>query len=238
MLPDLISFINSYTKAHLSFKNDKLLNEYQKQWISLFSKIILKSLSEKPIMRYNESFAIPINISKNITINIHFDIDILLEEVDKVNPPVVQIDIQQFIENNFQNQLMLLNNPQLIGYAIDKSLKNVSSNPVVICNSDFFFNFVLDGNHRVDYAKRNKYNVVNCLIVSSKFLATTPHLFEDKLSYLLFCFLEDVALLEFALHEKRQKGIFGILRTESSLLKKQSILPTVQKYIGNTYHQN
>lgn len=78
MLHDLISFINSYTKAHLSFKNDKLLNEYQKQWISLFSKIILKSLSEKPIMRYNESFAIPINISKNITINIHFDIDILL----------------------------------------------------------------------------------------------------------------------------------------------------------------
>ena len=131
-----------------------------------------------------------------------------------------------------------MTNSQLIGYAIDKSLKTVSSNPVIVCNSDFFFNFVLDGNHRIDYAKKKRIDTISSQVISSKFLATTPHLFEDRISYLLFCFLEDVALLAFALHQKQKTGLFGILRTESSLLKKQSILPVVQEYIEDTCHQS
>ena len=91
----------------------------------------------------------------------------------------------------------------------------------------------------IDYAIRTKLETIESHLLHSKSLLTSLlHFFVRRISYLLFCFLEDVALLEFALHEKQQKGIFGILRTESSILKKQSILPTVQKYIGDTYHQN
>lgn len=238
MLSDLILFINMYTKSYLSFKSNKILIDYQQRWIKLFSKVISNPLPEKLKIRFNECFSLPINVSENTTINIQFNIGNLLEEIDKVNIPTISISTQQFIENNSQNRLSLMTNSQLIGYAIDKSLKTVSSNPVIVCNSDFFFNFVLDGNHRIDYAKKKRIDTINSQVISSKFLATTPHLFEDRISYLLFCFLEDVALLESALHEKQQKGIFGILRTESSLLKKQSILPAVQKYIDDTYYQN
>lgn len=238
MLSDLILFINMYTKSYLSFKSNKILIDYQQRWIKLFSKVISNPLPEELNIRFNECFTLPINISENTTINIQFNIGNLLEEIDKVNIPTISISTQQFIENNSQNRLSLMTNSQLIGYAIEKSLKTVSSNPVIVCDSDFFFNFVLDGNHRIDYAKKKRIDIISSQVISSKFLATTPHLFEDRISYLLFCFLEDVALLAFALHQKQKTGLFGILRTESSLLKKQSILPVVQEYIEDTCHQS
>lgn len=238
MLPDLILFINMYSQSYLSLKSNKVLTDYQQNWIKLFSKVISNPLPHELSIQFKERFSLPINISENTTINIQFSIGNLLEEIDRSNVPTISISTQQFIENNAQNRLSLITNSQLIGYAIDKSLKTVSSNPVIVCDSDFFFNFVLDGNHRIDYAKKNKIGTIKSQVISSKFLAATPHLFEDRISYLLFCFLEDVALLEFALCEKQQKGIFGILKTESYLLKKQSILPVVQKYIDDTYHQS
>ena len=161
MLSDLILFINMYTKSYLSFKSNKILIDYQQRWIKLFSKVISNPLPEELNIRFNECFTLPINISENTTINIQFNIGNLLEEIDKVNIPTISISTQQFIENNSQNRLSLMTNSQLIGYAIEKSLKTVSSNPVIVCDSDFFFNFVLDGNHRIDYAKKKRIDTIS-----------------------------------------------------------------------------
>lgn len=240
MLPNEISsFIKIYTSNKLSFQNPTILEEYQSSWINLFANVYTNPLPNEIKNYKGETFCIPLTLPNHKSIDIQFNIKKILKAINYFKLPIQTLSTKHFIINNSFNRKLLLQNRDLIGYALEESYDTVKEEPIVILFPTFYFiNFVVDGNHRVDYAIRNNLETIDAYFLYPKYLVTNPHLFVGRISYLLFCFLEDVALLEFALHEKQQKGIFGILRTESSLLKKQSILPTVQKYIGNTYHQN
>lgn len=240
MLPDEIStFIKIYTSNKLNFKNPKILEDYQSSWINLFTDVYTNPFSSELQYYMGEAFCIPVTLPNHKSIDIQFNIKKILKEIDYFMLPIQTLSTKHFMINNSFNRTLLLQNRDLIGYALDKSYDTVKEEPIVILFPTFYFiNFVLDGNHRVDYAIRNKLETIDAYFLYPKYLITNPHLFVGRISYLLFCFLEDVALLEFALYEKQQKGIFGILKTESSLLKKRSILPTVQKYIHDTSRQN
>lgn len=238
MITELKTFVRNYSTINLTFQKKSLLKEYQNHWINLFTEVVSNPLPEELQWRYNQCFVIPVHISDIATIDIQFDIDYLLEQIDKLNLPLVKLPTTHFILNTQSNRQLLIENSNLIGYATDKSFQSVSDQPIVICQSDFHFNFVLDGNHRVDYAIRHQQKSIQAFVLSSRLAATTPHLFADRISYLAFSFLEDIELLRFALYEKQRKGLFGILKTEVSLLKHQSILPIVRAYIDDTSHQN
>lgn len=238
MITNLIYFIKTHTANNLTFRKSTLLEEYQKHWINLFTKVISHPLPEELQWRYNQCFAIPVHLTPTATIDIQFDIDKLLSLLDELKLPLVKLSTTQFIFNTPQNRLRILENKSLIAYAVDESFSKVSEQPIVVCQSDPLFNFVLDGNHRVDYAIRHHQEVIQAFILPSKLATTSPHLFADRISYLVFSFLEDIGLLSSALYEKQAKGIFGILKTEASLLKQHTILPVAQAYIDGTSHQN
>lgn len=231
----ITKFIKSYTECNLKLK-EKLLREYQNKWITLFNEVIANPLDHELQWRYNQCFALPITISKSHTLEIQFDINKLLEVMNTLNLPTIEFPTNNFIKNNVTNREIFINNPKLISYSIDKSFSKVSNQPIIVLKPTFYFNFVLDGNHRVDYSIKNNRTTIKGYLLSSKFLVTTPHLFADRLSFLLFCFLEDVSTLDLYFDEKQSKGIFGILKTQSSLLKKYSILPIALQYIDETSH--
>lgn len=238
MFTDLTLFIKNHTSINLNFHKQILLENYQEDWINLFSKVIFNPLEDELIYKPNQHFVIPVTLSNRSILDIQIDIDKILYELPRFNLPKINIPTSRFIRNTPSNREQLYNNPHLIGYDIDYSFDIVNDSPIIVCRSDRLCHFVIDGNHRVDYSIRHGKSSVSAYILSSELLIATPHLFSDRLGYLLFCFLEDIALLHIALYEKQSRGLFGILRTEASLLRKQSILPIVQKYIDDTSRQN
>lgn len=238
MISDFKNFIETHTANEPLFKNKKLLYTYRSSWLKLFDKVISEPLEEELIFRFNQCFVIPVRITESCKIDIQFDINLLLTKLETLNLPIFKILTNQFILNTPDNFETLFRYNKLFGYMVDYSFDSVSTEPIIVFYSDFTRNFVLDGNHRVDYAIRNQQDFIYAYVLSIKLLATSPHLFVDRVSYLLFCFLEDVAHLRKVLYDRQQKGLFGKIKTESSLLKQYSILQVVQAYISDTYQQN
>ncbi len=159
MKQDFLNFIRSYTEEHLPLKNKLYLDKFQRDWYSLFLEVLLHPLQEELIFKNIQCFSLPIKISESLEADIQIDIEALLEQIEVEIKVTSEIPLKYFIENKFQNRELLLRNRSLIGYALDEPFNSVSNNPIIICVPNFqFINFVLDGNHRVEYALRNHQN--------------------------------------------------------------------------------
>lgn len=237
MISEIICFITTQCSYALPFKNQQLMKDYQARWITLFEEVLTNPLENELHFKFQQCYIVPVKISHFLDLEIQIDIKALIEMIKKDCPPFYPINLENFINSSSFHIEKLNKNRNLITYNLDFSFKKVSKEPIIVCLSDITpQNFVLDGNHRVDFAINNHFSTIEAYVISSKSLIYSPHLFVDRVSYLLFCFLEDLALLQNALFLKQSKGVFGILRTESSLLKNQSILEIVEENIFGTSH--
>ncbi|WP_283261990.1 hypothetical protein [Streptococcus dysgalactiae] len=235
MLIDFLSFIK-VSSQQLSFKNQKLLSTFQSDWFTLFLEVTPSTLVQKSTSPEEEIFDIPLHF-EGTEATISFNIDQLINELQKRNFTTNTINTQQFLKHTYFNKTKLLENRHLISYALKESFHSVKNEPIIILSTNFTYpTIVLDGNHRVDFAVKNQIPSLQAYTIDSQFLVSRPHLFSNQISYLIFCFLEDIANLDRSLHEKHAKGFFGILQSEALLLKQHSILPVVQEYIFGKYH--
>lgn len=237
MLSEIITFITTQYSHALPLKKHQLVKDYQNRWIALFREALTDQLENELHFKFQQCYNIPVRISHSLDLEIQFDIKAIINKIKKDQPPVYPINLESFIKSSSVNNDILNNYSNFITYDLDFSFEKVSKEPIIVCLSDITLqNFVLDGNHRVDFAINNHFSTIEAYVISSKSLIYSPHLFVDSVSYLLFSFLEDLALLQNVLFQKQSRGVFGILRTESSLLKNQSILEVVEENVFCTSH--
>lgn len=237
MLSEVITFITTQCSHALPLKNHQLVKDYQERWIALFREVLKNPLENKLHSKFQQCYILPVKISDSLDLKIKFDIKAIISKIKKDQLPVYSINLESFIKSSSVNNDRLNNNSKFITYDLDFSFEKVSKEPIIVCLSDITLqNFVLDGNHRVDFAINKHFSTIKAFVISSKSLIYNPHLFVDRVSYLLFSFFEDLALLQDALYQKQSRGILGILKTESTLLKNQSILEIVEENVFCTSH--
>lgn len=238
MIIDIANFIGNIIAIAELPLHSKSLKKYQNRWIKLFNEVITNPFLEELLFRTSQNFSIPVTITDNLILNIQISIPATLKELDQLDLPIIEIPLNQFVNSNNKQCFPKSENLRPITYALDESINEVSNEPIIISTSLFYRDFVLDGNHRVDYAKRHNKETINAFVLPTSSLLTTPHLFEDRISYLLFCFLEDIAKLQHRLSDRPLITLFGFLKIEELLLRHHSILPTVEKAILYTSQRN
>lgn len=164
------------------FKSDSINNLFFSDWKELLCQIEVKFLKNPdvkvhPLQSYNLNFHI-LSESQPIDLSIPLLIPRLINELNKSKAPVSNVDLDTFGSR--------------IPYCADFNLKKFNNDPIVILDEHILKkSFLVDGNHRVKYAKKHNISQLKAHIIQSPFLVNHPLCFSYHFHYAFYCFLLD-----------------------------------------------
>lgn len=175
-------YIFSEMSKNTLFKNDSLNDLFFSDWKELLCQIEVEFLNNPdvkvyPFQSYNLNFQIPFEIQP-IDIAIPLLIPRLINELNISKAPVSMVDIDTFGSK--------------IPYCADFNLKEFNNDPIVVLDEHILKKLILvDGNHRVKYAKKHNISQLKAHIIQSPFLVNHPLCFSYHFHYAFYCFLLD-----------------------------------------------
>lgn len=179
-----IDFDNLFLELsqNVLFKNENINKKFFSDWKEILmqsEKVFLSNVSIKPLIvqNYPLFFKIPLK-KKNYEFAIPLFIPKLIAEIHNSDAKVQKIETDIFGKD--------------IKYNADYELQKMNMEPIIILIEEIIGESILvDGNHRIKFAKTHDIKTVDAYIIRSPFLVNHPLCFGYHFHYAFYCFLLD-----------------------------------------------
>ncbi|MCC4121519.1 hypothetical protein [Lactococcus lactis] len=179
-----IDFDNLFLELsqNVLFKNENINKKFFSDWKEILiqsEEVFLSNVSMKPlkIQNYPLYFKLPLK-KKDYEFAIPLFIPRLIAEIHNSDVKAQTVETNIFGKD--------------IKYNADYELQKMNIEPIIVLLEEIIGeNLLVDGNHRIKYAKMHDIKTVDAYIIRSPFLVNHPLSFGYHFHYAFYCFLLD-----------------------------------------------